>query len=183
MAKSHQFSRFFSSKIENQLALQNDRQNLSFVKYIYVVGKKWPNSKVLSFESKRSIVEWNQNLLIRSLCPSIARWLILLIWLICQKTVKERAEGINLEIGRTKHGPEKKQRKGAEKDPPKYSNKYVCTQKIRYYTRKTGEMITEGRETLGKTFQRKVDCPSLKYYFRQKVKYSTVREAKGRGHK
>ena len=54
---------FYPIKVWTCLALQNDRQNLCFVKEIYVAGKKCPemvinapNLKVLSFESKRSIV-------------------------------------------------------------------------------------------------------------------------------
>ena len=57
---------FYPIKVWTCLALQNDRQNLCFVKEIYVAGKKCPemvinapNLKVLSFESKRSIYVLN----------------------------------------------------------------------------------------------------------------------------
>ena len=55
---------FDSIGIYTCLALQNDSQNLYFVKYICVVGKKWtemvvkwPNAKVVSFFSKQTLPE------------------------------------------------------------------------------------------------------------------------------
>ena len=86
---SHQFSGFFLPKLKKMetekfvfnavafdpikiwtcLAPQNGRQHLSFLKDIYNVGKKlpemvvkWPNSKVVSFESKQSINDINTHL-------------------------------------------------------------------------------------------------------------------------